>query len=94
MNIYIKNDKAIIKVIALRVSSKPSPEMTKVLNDVKVWAENLGFGFLELDKDDYANQFRNNLTQDAQTVCDYLDADPSLRKDTRKLEKMGVKYLE
>lgn len=55
MNIYIKNDKAIIKVIALRVSSKPSPEMTKVLNDVKVWAENLGFGFLELDKDDYAN---------------------------------------
>ena len=55
MNNYTFNEKTIIKVIALRVIPKPSPEMTKILNDVRAWAENHKFGFLELDKDDYAN---------------------------------------
>ena len=34
-NNYTKNEKTIIKVVALRVSSKPSQEMQKTLQDVR-----------------------------------------------------------
>ncbi len=44
---YIKNRKTKIKVIALRVTPQPSPDMTKVLNEVRKWAEDLQYEFLK-----------------------------------------------
>ena len=44
---YIKNRKTKIKVIALRVTPQPSPYMTKVLNEVRKWAEDQAYEFLK-----------------------------------------------
>ena len=44
---YNKNRKIKLKVIALRVSPQPSPEMQKVLDEVKKWTEEIKIEFLK-----------------------------------------------
>ena len=90
---YNKSDKTIIKVIALRVDAIPSQEMKKTLTEVKSWAEEHRLIILEFN-DDYANLFKDCLTNDAQTFCNYLEADPNIKRDAKKLEKMGIKFLQ
>ena len=90
---YNKSDKTIIKVIAMRVNVNPSQEMKNTLSEVKKWAEEHKLRMLEFN-DDYANQLKDCLTKDAQTFCDYLEADKNMKRDTKKLEKMGIKFLQ
>ncbi len=77
----------------MRVNVNPSQEMKNTLSEVKSWAEEHKLRMLEFN-DDYANQFKDCLTKDAQTFCNYLEADPNMKRDAKKLEKMGIKFLQ
>ena len=77
----------------MRVDAIPSQEMKKTLTEVKSWAEEHRLRMLEFN-DDYANLFKDCLIKDAQTFYNYLEADPNMKRDAKKLEKMGIKFLQ
>ena len=77
----MKNRKAIIKVIALRVIERPSSDMQKVLDEATQWAADMNIDFLNFTDATAKSQFLKNITEDAQTTMNDEEVVKKLKKE-------------
>ena len=80
----------------MRVSANPSPKMQALLTEVKNWAISYKIGFYQVGegKAIAAGQIKDILMKDAQTLCNYVDAEEGIENDNDKQEKMGIKFTK
>ena len=80
----------------MRVSANPHPQMQALLTEVKEWADTNAIGFYQVGegKAIAAGQIKDILMKDAQTLCNYVDAEEGIENDSEKQKKMGIKFTK
>ena len=80
----------------MRVSANPSPKMQALLTEVNQWADNYCVGYYQVGegKAIAAGQIKDILMKDAQTLCNYVDAEEGIENNSEKQEKMGIKFTK